>query len=292
MPIDRQVQPRRRGVFVPGMAALLLSALVLSGCGKDAKDVTAGDGSSTSGPAATEPATSDPGPVGSAPTTDDLEGRTFVSGQVEGHSLVADSSLTVSFEAGNMAINSGCNTQTGAFAVTDGVLAWSGTPAATMMACEDELMAQDTWVAEVFTKGLKAELDGGDLTLSSDGLTVVLSEESDVAVVGTAWTLESTVTADAAASLPAGVKAPTLEIAEDGTVTLFAGCNTGGGSATVEDGSITFSPMRLTMMACEADATAVETAVTAVLEGQVALAVDGKVMTLTKGGQSLVFRAP
>jgi len=47
-------------------------------------------------------------------------------------------------------------------------------PAATMMACSDELMAQDNWLNALFVDGVPATLDGDQLTLKNGDVEIVL----------------------------------------------------------------------------------------------------------------------
>ncbi len=74
-------------------------------------------------------------------------------------------------------------------------------------------------------------------------------------------------------------------------VEVETGCNRGGGAVAIADETLTFGPIALTRMACPADAMAVEQAVTAVLEGQVAYAIDAGTLTLSSGANSVVLRA-
>lgn len=111
-----------------------------------------------------------------APTADELDGRTFTSTSVDGHDLVEGSEITLTFEAGTMAAQAGCNTITGGFDVADGVLAWSGPPAMTQMGCEQPLAEQDQWLAEQLTTGMDVSLADDELTLESDGVTITLTE--------------------------------------------------------------------------------------------------------------------
>ncbi len=271
----------RRFAVVPLLFGLTAAAMV--GCGSESSD----DTDETTTTAAAE------GP-GTAPLeATALDGRTFLSTSVTGQDLVADSVIRLSFEGTIMAVNGGCNTMTSEFAVDEsGYLAWTGEPAATMMACEEDLAAQDIWLTELLTGGAEATLEDATLTLATDGVTVELAEEADESVLGTTWTLDGIIEGDAVSSLPAGVEAPTLDLAEDGTVGVFTGCNTGGTTVAVGEGTLTFDPMRLTMMACEGDTGTVEAAVVAVLDGETEMVVDGKTLTLTKGDQGLLFRAP
>ena len=108
---------------------------------------------------------------------DGLDGATYVSTAAQGHDLVEGSSVRLAFEDGRLAVQAGCNTQSAAYAVSDGRLAWSGPPLGTRMACPDDLMAQDAWVAGLLVEGLDATLDGDDLTLVAGDVVLHLRRE-------------------------------------------------------------------------------------------------------------------
>ncbi len=76
-----------------------------------------------------------------------LDGREFVSTQVDGYELVPDSVIRISFEDGSVSINAGCNTMFGAYTVDGDVLS-APTLAMTEMACDPALMEQDTWISD------------------------------------------------------------------------------------------------------------------------------------------------
>ena len=88
--------------------------------------------------------------------------NTYVSTEVTGHDLVADTTIRLTFEDGNLSVNAGCNTMFAPYELTDDSLAWTEEPAATMMGCPDDLTAQDQWLAELFTTGVGAAADGAD----------------------------------------------------------------------------------------------------------------------------------
>jgi heat shock protein HslJ len=140
---------------------MALVALGVAGCGSDDSS-GATDESSTSA-------------SGSAVTADDLEGSTYVSTSVTGYDLVAGSTINLSFEGPRMQVSAGCNIMSAAYDVTDGTLAWTGEPAATMMACPDDLMAQDQWLIGLFQDGVTATSDGSTLTLANDQVTIELA---------------------------------------------------------------------------------------------------------------------
>ena len=79
-----------------------------------------------------------------------------------GYDLVADTTIRLTFEDGNLSVNAGCNTMFAPYELTADSLAWTEEPAATMMGCPDDLAAQDQWLAELFTTGVGAAADGPD----------------------------------------------------------------------------------------------------------------------------------
>lgn len=105
-----------------------------------------------------------------------LNGRSFVSTTVTGHDLVADSSISLSFEDGRLAARPGCNNYSGPVAVTDGTLAWSGPEISTRMACSEELMAQDDWFNQLLTDGAALSVGENSLTLTLDEVSVEFGE--------------------------------------------------------------------------------------------------------------------
>jgi heat shock protein HslJ len=152
------ILPTRWSAAVAVMMALVV--LGVAGCGSDDSS-EASDESATSG-------------SGSAVTAEDLEGTTYVSTSVTGYDLVEGSTINLSFEGPRMQLSAGCNIISAAYDVTDGTLAWTGEPAATMMACPDDLMAQDQWLVGLFQDGVTATTDGSTLTLANDDVTVEL----------------------------------------------------------------------------------------------------------------------
>ena len=145
--------------------ALLGAALALAAAGcTDDKD----SGSSTSGATTSSPTSASEAAV----TTADLDGASYVSTQVTGHDLVADTQIQLGFSSGSLSTSAGCNVMSGPYDVDGGVLRWTGPAASTMMACSDELTAQDAWLTQLFTDGAEVAVDGSTLTLTSDQVTI------------------------------------------------------------------------------------------------------------------------
>jgi heat shock protein HslJ len=149
---------------------VIVAALALSGVGCSDDQ---GSEQSTSGP--TSIATSTPA-TEALVTAADLDGMSYVSTEVTGHDLVVGTVIDLGFAAGTLSVSAGCNSMVGQYGVDDGGnLRWTGHPASTMKACSDELMAQDQWLAQLFTEGVAATSEGADLTLTSGEVTIELS---------------------------------------------------------------------------------------------------------------------
>ncbi|TVR26401.1 MAG: META domain-containing protein [Ilumatobacter sp.] len=146
-----------------------------------------------------------------------------------------------------------------------------------MMACEDALMDQDTWLAGLLTGSPAVALDADELVLTSaDGVTVVTMLDREVAdpdrpLEVTRWLLESTIS--------------------EGTVAVESGCNTGSGSVTVGEDTLTFGPIATSARECESDLMDLEAAVFAALDGEATYEIEADVLTIRSGPDGLVLRA-
>ena len=258
------------------MSLCIAMLMALAACGYDS---SGSDASSDAGPA----------PVTGA----DLAGRTFVSTTVTGFDLIDGTEIRISFEEDHLSASAGCNTVGGAYTVENDLLSVSE-PSATLVACDPQLMTQDDQLIGFLTDDPAISLSDDVLTLTGAEVTVEMQQESGegngAPLVGTTWTLDSIVDGDSASSVPSGVEPPTLEISDAGEASVFTGCNRGGASVEVSDTSLAFGPLRLTRMACGDDATAVEAAVTSVIDGKVDYSINGDVLTVSKDAQALEYR--
>jgi heat shock protein HslJ len=179
----------------------------------------------------------------------------------------------------------------GQYTITDSTLHLTGPMSQTEMACDAALMDQDAWIA-AFIDGAAMTTDGQMLVLTNDGVTLTFMDEAvtnpDRPIEGTTWVVEGLVQNQAVSSVPAGLTS-TLVFA-DGKV-AYAGCNSGSGTATIGDGTITFGPMATTRMACPQPAMDLESFVLGVLTGEVRSTVDGDVLHLLGAGGGLDLRA-
>ena len=198
-----------------------------------------------------------------------------------GYDLVEGSEITMNFLDDGVSVNAGCNTMSGGYEITDGTFV-AGQFAMTMMACEEALMDQDTWLSEFLASSPTIALDGSTLTLTSEESTITLDEIEPAALVGTTWTVTGTLATEAVSSVPADSTA-SITIADDGTAAVDTGCNTGSGSVEVTDTTLTFGPIAITKMACPPEQTALEASVLSVLQGEVTYTIDGDNLSLRSG---------
>ncbi len=230
--------------------------------------------------------------------TPELDGTTWIaqSATADGAPRELVGQLRLAFDQGSLLVTGGCNSMRGAVTLSGDQLR-VGTMSSTMMACEQALMDQDTWISQALTAGpLTVSVDGDRLTLSGDDLDLVLQDRTtaspDVPLADTAWSLTTITSADAASSVPAGVRTPTLKITEDGRLQIFTGCNNGNSSVEVGDTTLSVGAIALTRMACtDTDSQETEAAVLSVLNGDVGYSIEEKTLTLTAGAKGLVFQA-
>ena len=221
----------------------------------------------------------------------DLDGRTFLSTGIEGRILVAGSRIRIAFQDGQVSASGGCNSMGGPYRI-DGDRLVAGSLATTEMGCDEPLMAQDAWLADLLG-GATMALDGDTLVLATGSVRLTLDDreiaDPDRPLLGTRWVVDGMISRDAVSSVPVGVTAALTF--SDGRVDVEAGCNRGGGTAEVGDTTITFGPVALTDMACAPDVMAVEGVVAAMLSGEVPYSIEAGSLTLGVGGVGLMLRA-
>jgi heat shock protein HslJ len=266
------------------LALPLLAASALAACGSDS-DSSSGSPSSTDVPVSTDPTPNDSVEASvPASDSDSLNGRSFVSTQVDGHDLVPDSVIRISFDDGSVSVNAGCNTMFGSYTAEGDVLI-APNLAMTMMACDPALMTQDTWVSALISSNPTFSVEGDTLTITGpDAQVVTLVEEADQPLEGVRWVVDGLLANEGVSTVPIGADA-SITIT-DGTAAVEAGCNTGSATVTTTDTTITFGPLMLTRMACPEPQTTLENAVVAVLDGEVAYTIDGDSLQLRRTADS------
>jgi heat shock protein HslJ len=211
----------------------------------------------------------------------------------EDRPLVDGTQIRLSFADGQLGASAGCNTMGGTYRIEDGRLLFVG-GGMTEMGCDDERHAQDDWLLGFIGAQPSIAQEGDKLTLTSGATVIALQDtevaEPDLPLTGTTWTVDSIISGDAVSSVPNGAPA-TLVFTDDGRLEVNTGCNTGGGTYEVTDGTLRVSELMTTLRACDGAAAQLESAVMGVLNaGEIAYAIDAGSLTLMAGDQGLGLR--
>jgi heat shock protein HslJ len=210
----------------------------------------------------------------------DLQGKQYELVDAVGIAVPDGSALTMHFIVTNLAIAGGCNNMNGGWRIESNRLMVPRL-AQTNKACDEALMTFDAQIAQVVSSQPTITIDGDKMSLVRDAATLNFKEAAapvDAPLEGTAWTVTGTVANDAVSSV---ASEPATLLFKDGTLELFAGCNTGSGSYTATDTTIEFGPIAITKMACEGPANELETAVTTVLQGTTTFDIVGTDLSIT-----------
>lgn len=218
----------------------------------------------------------------------DLEGKTFLSVAAEGVELVEGTTVSLSFEEGNLNIQAGCNHLFGGAKIDKDVLKVENL-AATEMGCEEELEEQDTLLSKFFMDSPRIDIASTELTLTKGDTKIFFEEEEDLDLTEAAWMLNGIEESEAISSIPEDVES-TLEFTGD-QVDVNFGCNSGGGQAQVGKDTIEFGPLRATKMACPEEVMEVENTVASVLDGEVTFEIDGRTLHIGNGQTTLHYIA-
>ena len=218
-----------------------------------------------------------------------LDGKTFLSTDVTGQTLVKDTRITMRFEGTTISTIAGCNTMNGGYTI-DGDVLKIATLVQTRMACDPELMAQDQWIIDLLTGSPKISLADGELTIASDSTTVKLGDRAKIAndsdLDGNAWTMETLETGGTTAQAPENAYLSYV----DGRIFVSTGCNRGSGELKVADGTATIGPMAMTLKACEPDLMTWEQSLLGFLQGDLKYTISGEDLTLTSDAGTLTLK--
>ena len=228
-----------------------------------------------------------------------LTDRAFLSVAVTDNgaarALVPGTRIRLDFRASELGANAGCNSIGGTYKVEGGKLILDAA-GMTEMGCDQPRHEQDDWLIEFLSSSPTFRLTGDELTLESGTVVVRLLDrkivEPDRALAGPTWTVDSIVTGDAVSSIPQGVTA-TVVFNADGTLTLDAGCNQGGGKWAAVGGGLEISDLILTKKACQGPGAQLEAAVMSVLDaGTITADIQASSLRLQAGPNGLGLRAP
>lgn len=258
------------------LLAILTAALLVACAGPVSTAAPSGSASASSPPSVAG------GPM--------IGNRTFVSTGTTGHALVAGTTVTLTFNDGQLGASAGCNSMSGAYVIVGDALRIDRM-GSTEMGCTADRVAQDQWLA-AFLPGALVDLRGAGMTLTKGGvvLTLVDRQTTNLPLEGTFWTVEAIVSGDVVASVPPGVEATLMILGRKASIST--GCNLGTVAVTVTGGKIGFSPISMTARGCDAAAALVEQAILAVFEGIQPYKIDGTSLTIGgPGGREIILKA-
>jgi heat shock protein HslJ len=220
----------------------------------------------------------------------------FILESSEGFAPVEGSTIRLSFREGDtselgFALHGGCNSLLGDFTLADGVMSVSQLMM-TEMACGGGLMEQDNWLVGFMTASPSYVYSDSRLTLTGTEATLVFLDrelaDPDRSLVGPTWSIDNYLEGMTSTAVNLTTR-PTVTFGEDGQVSVETGCNTGGGSYTVEGNTITLSLIGYTRMLCDdEDAAWAEAHIQSVLnEGEVTYEIDANRLGLTGAEKGL-----
>jgi heat shock protein HslJ len=240
----------------------------------------------------------DDGDDGSGDGGGTLEGVTWVLQASSIDELVADAPanarVDLVFTAGEIAGQSACNRYGGPYE-TDGSSISFGDLFSTNMACEQPLMDVEAAYLGALSGVDAFEVSAEELVLTGGDVRLAFDAEAapePLALVGTAWSLDSVGTGSDAVSSPLAGTEVTLELLGDGTASGSGGCNRFNTSYETDGATISFGPVASTRMACEEDVMDQEAMVLGALESAATYAIVGDVLTLSDadGGFLVSYR--
>lgn len=178
--------------------------------------------------------------------------------------------------------NYGCN-HFGADVKIEGDTVTVGPGEMTEMACEEKIQGFEDALRAAFSGKLKAKLTDGRLILTTEkGDTISLTSEPSTPLVGTKWSVNSLVTGETVASLPAGAENKAhLTFGKDGSVTGSLGCNRFTSTAEITEDSIAFGRLASTRKLCEGPEMDLERKLVKILDGTVKYELNHRSLTLT-----------
>ncbi|MAA78985.1 MAG: hypothetical protein CL916_06965 [Deltaproteobacteria bacterium] len=231
----------------------------------------------------------EPGTEDSGSPSLDFIGMDFNLESSQGYELVA-SGARISFPAdSDFSFSAGCNSLGGTFSVESDVFTL-GEAYMTEMGCDTALMDEDSWFVSFFQSSPVLAFDGEILTFTGAEATLVFLDSEiatpDQELLGPTWEIDTFIDGDTANAYNLA-ESPTLSFSADGNVEIFGGCNGGGGSYEVgDDGTISFSELISTEMACDEAVMSAENHLFSVL-GETGLAFEIDANRLTIMGASL-----
>jgi len=223
-----------------------------------------------------------------------LNRRSFVLDVAQGFEPVGGTTVTLSFQDGELGFSAGCNGHGGPFRIRSRHLVVSEL-SSTLEGCNAELQAQDEWLTAFMTSKPSYDLDGDRLILTGTSATLVFLDREvaipDRPLATTPWVVDTLLDGDSASKAPR-TGDPTILFDEDGSLTIDTGCNDGSGHYAVSGSRLTLTDVVYSDQACEV-AAATDSHIRKVLaNGTLTFEIEATRLTLQRGDTGLGALAP
>ena len=184
-----------------------------------------------------------------------LTGSSWVLESLYGQPPVADTTVTLSFEANRVSGSDGCNRLMGSYTL-DSFNITFGPLAGTMMACPGPIMEQADKFRQALSNAKSFQAAEGRLTLlDAEGKAIATFVVQDTELAGTSWKAIGYNDGRQAVVSVIGGTELTVSFSADGRIGGNAGCNDFSGPYQTEDGrKITIGPLASTLKACDSPA--------------------------------------
>lgn len=229
---DRKGFPMLKALLTTALVAL---SLLLTSC------------ASSPTPTASSPATPSP-----TAASEDVVDTAWLLDTLAGQAPVVGSEVTAQFGVdGSLTGSGGCNRYRGTFVVSDGTIRVEDALAATMMACSEDVMTQESAFFAALQSARSYSIVGGRLTLADEaGKTLATFSAQSRELAASSWQVVALNNGQQAVVNVLDGTTLTIAFGEDGTVTGSSGCNSFRGPYTSAAGVVKLGPLASTMMAC------------------------------------------
>jgi heat shock protein HslJ len=185
-------------------------------------------------------------------------------------------------EGGRLAGNTGCNTFMGNFETMDPSIIKIAPAGMTLMACENDLMVQETALLEALPLARTYKITGQVLQLFDGSNAELLRYRADqpASLLGANWVATMINNGKGAvSSLVTGSEVNAM-FKTNGQISGKGGCNNYNGPFTTEGATIKIGPVASTMMACAEDVMAQELAFFNALQNSATYTIQGDKLEL------------
>jgi heat shock protein HslJ len=266
--------------FFPVFLGILMLSVFLAGC-------------------TSQTATPTPVPTQSPVTQSSIVGvwdlvsyNTAAGGMV---SVIAGSETNANFGAdGKVAGSAGCNQYSAGYTTTTSNGITIGQPTTTLMACESNLMQQETRYLSLLQKATKFDISADQLTLSDISGTQILIFKKHVSTpIAGSWILFSYNNGKGAIQSVTSGGVTTAVFGSDNKLTGSGGCNQYSAVYKASGQNVTISQSTSTMMACKDNIMQQETQYFSLLPTAATYETAGDQLTLynTTGTKILIYKA-